>query len=327
MRVSDLGEQALLRRLQAFCPPQVVGDDAAVLSIPEGQQLVVTTDTLIDGVHFALGLTSDLVTMDARDVGWRAMAANLSDLAAMGASPIGVTVGLGLPIDLEVDAVDDLYRGLTDCLLPQGGVILGGDMHRSPVVSLCITALGQVHPTQVIRRSGACIGDAIVATGCHGRSRVGLELLLNPELRAIAKDEAQPYIQAHRRPIPRLDVVPLLHTLQVTAGMDSSDGLADAVLQLCRSSGVGAQIHEEAISQPDLSWLSAEQSLEWSLYGGEDFELVVCLPPAKATQLVQQLDGAAVIGTITTDTGVHLLNKLGQHRQKLHLDRGFQHFS
>lgn len=327
MRVVDLGEQALLRHLQGFCPPQIVGDDAAVLSMPEGQHLVVTTDALVDGVHFALGIASELVTMDAVDVGWRAMAANLSDLAAMGAAVRGVTVGLGLPGNLDVAIVDGLYRGMTACLEPHGGVILGGDVHRAPVVSLCITALGHVDPTQVIRRSAACVGDAIVATGSHGRSRVGLELLLNPKLRAAVEEaEAQPYIQAHRRPIPRLDAVPLLRELRVTAGMDSSDGLADAVLQLCRSSGVGAQLRAAAISRPKPSWLSEQQSLDWALYGGEDFELVVCLPADKVAQLLQQLTGAVVIGTVTADIGVNLLDESGQFCQELSLEQGFQHF-
>ncbi len=327
MRVADLGEQALLRRLHRFCPASVVGDDAALLSVPAGQTLVVTTDALVDGVHFALGRVSDLVTMTAVDAGWRAMAANLSDLAAMGAAPLGVTVGLGLPADLPVAAVEEIYQGLTQCLAPHGGVILGGDLHRSPVVSLCITALGSVQPCQAIRRSGAQVGDAIVVTGSHGRSRVGLELLLNPKLRTRAQADADPYLQAHRRPIPRLDAVPILHQLAVRTGMDSSDGLADAVLQLCRSSGVGAQLEQAAIPYPKASWLSDEQALYWALYGGEDFELVLCLSPEKAEQLTQSLDEAVVVGKVVAGAEVFLTNERGQPVQQLSLEQGFQHFS
>lgn len=327
MRVGELGEQGLLRRLHQFCPPSMVGDDAAVLPVPEGQNLVVTTDALIDGVHFALGLASDLVTMTPEDAGWRAVAANLSDLAAMGAEVIGITVGLGLPADLPVSVVEGIYRGLIQCLSPYGGEILGGDVHRAPVLSLCITALGQVAPYKEIRRSGAQVGDAIVVTGAHGRSRVGLELLLNPDLQAIAHEEAEPYRQAHRRPVPRLDVVPQLHELQVNAGMDSSDGLADAVLQICRSSGVGARLNSVAIPRPKASWLSDEQALQWALYGGEDFELVLCLPPHSAKQLVRQVSGAAVVGAIAAGNDVYLIDDQGRPKQQLTLEQGFQHFS
>ncbi|MGF1537255.1 MAG: thiamine-phosphate kinase [Elainellaceae cyanobacterium] len=327
MRVGELGEQGLLRRLHQFCPPSMVGDDAAVLLVPEGQNLVVTTDALIDGVHFALGLTSDLVTMTPEDAGWRSVAANLSDLAAMGAEVMGITVGLGLPASLPVSVVEGFYRGMVQGLSPHGGEILGGDVHRSPVVSLCITALGRVAPHQVIRRSGAQVGDAIVVTGMHGRSRVGLELLLNPDLQAIAHGDAEPYLQAHRRPAPRLDVVSLLHTLQVSAGMDSSDGLADAVLQICRCSGVGAHLRQAAIPKPRASWLSDEQALQWALYGGEDFELVLCLAPGKAEQLVQRVGGAAVVGSIAAGDDIYLIDDEGCIKQQLTLAQGFQHFA
>ncbi|MGF1512300.1 MAG: thiamine-phosphate kinase [Elainellaceae cyanobacterium] len=327
MRVADLGEQGLLQRLHRFCPASMVGDDAAVLTTPEGQNLVITTDALIDGVHFALGLASDVVTMTPEDVGWRAVAANLSDLAAMGAWPIGVTVGLGLPADLPVSTVEGLYEGIVQCLSTYDGVILGGDLHRSPAVSLCITALGQVDPAQVIRRTGAQVGDAIVVTGVHGRSAVGLALLLDPALGAIAQDESEPYLLAHRRPVPRLDLLPLLHGLGVTTGMDSSDGLADAVLQLCRSSGVGARLSQEAIPRPKAKWLPDEQALRWALYGGEDFELVVCAPPAQARELVDQHDGAVIIGEATADPTVYVVGPQDQVAQQLALEQGFQHFS
>ncbi|MEO0409907.1 MAG: thiamine-phosphate kinase, partial [Cyanobacteria bacterium P01_A01_bin.135] len=267
MRVADFGEHALIQRLQAFCPPHLVGDDAAVLDLPPGQQLVVTTDGLIDGVHFSLGLTSQPATMTAVDAGWRAVAANLSDLASMGATPVGITVALGLPADLPVSTVEDLYQGMTQCLQSHGGDIIGGDIYRSPALSLGITALGQASPERVIRRAAAQVGDAILVSGPHGRSRTGLELLLKPELQRGSEDSS--YIQAHRRPTPRLDALPALHRLQVKAGMDSSDGLADAVLQICRASGVGAVLDRTAIDCPTAPWLQPQQALEWALYGGE----------------------------------------------------------
>jgi thiamine-monophosphate kinase len=386
LRVRDIGEQGLLQRLQAFCPTGIVGDDAAVLNPSPGRSLVVTSDVLVDGVHF-----SDRTTTP-EDAGWRAAAANLSDLAAMGAIPLGITVGLALPGDVAVDWVDRLYQGMTECLQHYGTAIVGGDVVRSPILSVAITAFGEADPNQIIRRNTARVGDAIVATGYHGASRAGLELLLHPELgTSLIADERSALIRAHQRPRPRLDVLPLLwgtvnsqqstvnsqqsavssqnvyselksphptpHTQPPTpsplnsptsptspsslsssssssplpiAGMDSSDGLADAVIQICRASKLGAQIMRDRlpIPPPFKHWLSPEQALAWILYGGEDFELVLCLPTNAAEELVQQLgEGAAVIGTVTAEPEIWLVDSCGHFpNQPLTMEQGFQHF-
>lgn len=339
LRVRDIGEQGLLKRLQRFCPTDIVGDDAAVLPSPEsGQLLVVTTDVLVDGVHFSDRTTSP------EDVGWRAAAANLSDLAAMGASPLGITVGLSIRGDVEVRWIEQLYQGISSCLNPYNTPIVGGDVCRSSVITVSITAFGQVLPNRVIRRSAAKVGDAIVVTGVHGASRAGLELLLNPGLgQNLSEAERSHLIQAHQRPKPRLDVLPTLwqivdsplpithYPLPITiAGMDSSDGLADAIVQICRFSGVGAAIARTQIPLPPISnrLVSPEQAMEWALYGGEDFELVLCLPPEPAEALVEQLgEDAAIIGEITTGEDVWLKDSTGNYAdEKLTQSRGFQHF-
>jgi len=328
LTVAEIGEQGLLQRIQAFCPADVIGDDAAVLSPVPGRSLVVTTDVLVDGVHF-----SDQTTPpDA--VGWRAVAANLSDLAAMGAIPLGITVGLALPGDLLVSWVEALYRGMTACLQPYQTMIVGGDVVRSPICSVSITAFGQVLPHQVITRSTAQVGDAIVVTGYHGDSRAGLELLLGNETPLGAGDREQ-LCRAHQYPVPRLDVLPFLQSLMADspwriAGMDSSDGLADAILQICRASGVGATIQPKHIPiSPELMrFVAAEQAIEWALYGGEDFELVLCLPRQVATRLVQQLGGgSAIVGEITATPEVWLLATTETAEPiQLRLEKGFQHF-
>ncbi|MGM3305817.1 thiamine-phosphate kinase [Anabaena sp. WFMT] len=331
LRVRDIGEQGLLERLQRFCPPKIIGDDAAVLATKAEQYLVVTTDMLVDGVHF-----SD-VTTSPEDAGWRAAAANLSDLAAMGAFPLGITVGLGLPGDVSVDWVERLYQGMTECLQKYHVPIVGGDIVRSPITTLAITAFGQVNPDFIIRRSSAQVGDAIVVTGIHGASRAGLELLLHPEIgQNIKTEEKAALIKAHQRPNPRLDILPILQKVLKSpcpipvAGMDSSDGLADAVLQICRASKVGAIIEHKRI--PMLStlnqWVTAERILQYALYGGEDFELVLCLPPEPALALVQQLGaGAAIIGSITPGLTVILQYENEEiPDQVLSLSQGFQHF-
>ncbi|MDF5735874.1 MULTISPECIES: thiamine-phosphate kinase [unclassified Nostoc] len=330
-QVKDIGEQGLLERLQRFCPPEIIGDDAAVLEIAPEQSLVVTTDVLVEGVHF-----SNLTT-SPEDAGWRAAAANLSDLAAMGAFPLGITVGLGLPGEVRVSWVERLYQGMTECLQKYNTLIVGGDIVRSPVTTVAITAFGQVNPNRIIRRSAAVVGDAIVVTGVHGASRAGLELLLHPELGQSLKDaERTALIHAHQRPQPRLDVLPILWKILIPnsqlsfTGMDSSDGLADAIIQICRASGVGAVLERRQIPVPKTfnHWLPQEQALEYALYGGEDFELVLCLPQELASALVQHLgEGAAIVGRITAGSTVLFHDQQKKFPdQVLSLSQGFQHF-
>ncbi|MCC5638610.1 thiamine-phosphate kinase [Nostoc sp. CHAB 5844] len=330
-KVKDIGEQGLLAKLHRFCPAEIIGDDAAVLDTEPGKCLVVTTDVLVDGVHFSDATTSP------EDAGWRAAAANLSDLAAMGAAPLGITVGLGLNGDLRVSWVEGLYQGMTECLQKYNTAIVGGDVVRSPVTTISITAFGQVAPLRIIHRSAAQVGDAIVVTGIHGASHAGLQLLLHPELGYnLTTAEKTALIQAHQRPQPRLDVLLILQEIlasqpEITfAGMDSSDGLADAVLQICRASRVGAIIESTKIpTSPTFEhWLTPKQALDYALYGGEDFELVLCLPQKPAKTLVQKLSQhAAIIGTITDSLQVLLYN---EHQkipdQVLSLSQGFQHF-
>lgn len=332
MKVKDIGEQGLLQRLFRFCAAHRVGDDGAVVDLDSGYRMVVTTDVLVDGVHF-----SDRTT-PPHAVGWRAVAANLSDLAAMGASPIGITVGLSLTGETDVEWVESLYEGMSDGLQPYETPIIGGDVVRSPVIALSITALGQVEPHHLCQRHTGKPGDQIVVTGVHGASRAGLECLLNPEWStALSPGDRQRLIKAHQYPQPRLDVLPLLWDLnpQRIAGMDSSDGLADALEQLCRASGVGARIHLQQIPTAHglTAVLSEAQIRHWALYGGEDFELVLCLAPEVAHPLVEKLgEDAAIIGELIFGDRIELLDDSApedKQNPNSTLDRnwGFQHFN
>ncbi|MCC3428171.1 MAG: thiamine-phosphate kinase [Microcoleus sp. PH2017_01_SCD_O_A] len=375
MLIKDIGEQGLLRILQKFCPAEIVGDDCAVLPTNPHQSLAVTTDMLVDGVHFSDRTTSPY------DAGWRAAAANLSDLAAMGAKPLAVTVALAVTADTAVLWVEEFYRGMTACLEVYHTPIAGGDVVRSSVVTISITAFGEVECDRTIRRSNARSENwAIVATGVHGASRAGLELLLNPEFGLnLEKGDRTSLILAHQRPKPRLDVLPMLWEILgcegeiepplspplgkggkqdlnspplskvgvnsppltkggpggvnspiAIAGMDSSDGLADAIIQVCRASGVGAKVDRTKIPiPPSLSEIvSAEKALDWALYGGEDFELVLFLPIANAELLVEKIgNGAAIIGMTTDSTDIWLTDSSGIYGDiRLESDRGFQHF-
>lgn len=328
LTVADVGELELLKRLRPFCAKGSVDNDAVVLPQQAGCH-VVTTDLLVDGVHFSDRTTSP------EDVGWRAIATNLSDLAAMGATPVGVTIGLSLPKTTSVDWIERVYRGMSACLNAYGGEILGGDVVRSDQTMLAVTAIGQVLPERVIRRDRAQPGQKIIVTGLHGASRAGLELLLNPEKGQQVPDEIkQSFIQAHQRPVPRFDWGHKLEALadadlNYIAGMDSSDGLANAVLYLCQASGVGARLERDRLPiPPTLSdWVGEQTALEWCLYGGEDFELVLCMPAEIADKLIQQDESAAIIGTVTTEPTVWLVNAEDDSSGlELTWDNCFQHF-
>lgn len=330
--VAELGELGLLERLFRYCPGDVIGDDGAVVALPAGQHLVVTTDVLVEGVHF-----SDRTTAPA-DVGWRAVAANLSDLAAMGATPMGITVGLSLPGPTPLAWVEGLYQGMADCLNRWGGVVLGGDLCRASAVSVAITALGSVDSQRALYRSRAQPGQAIVVTGCHGLSRAGLELLLHPERgTGVAQADRDRWIAAHQRPQPRLDAIAALWQVlgagadaRAIAAMDSSDGLANAVLHLCRASGVGAILRERALplDRALVDWVGQSQALDWCLYGGEDFELVLCLPWPQAEALRAALgESCAIVGETTVATGVELWPDSGTAPGVLSFSQGFQHFA
>lgn len=315
--LKDLGEQGLLQELQPFFAPQSdtipvsVGDDAAVVSF-DGD-LVITKDLLVDRVHF-----SDQTT-EAESVGWRAGAANLSDLAAMGASPIGLIVGLALPGDTPLDWILGIYRGLAHFGVP----ILGGDTVRSSQRLLSITALGKIQGP-AIRRNQAQVGDQLLLTGPMGSARAGLELLLHPEKgEKLSEEDAQVLIRAHQRPIPRLDIPSLLFAqTRRIGGMDTSDGLADAVLQVCRASGVGALIeHRKVPILPAVRTLAGAQALDWAYYGGEDFELLLSVDSIVAEKLLRLHQEFTVIGTVTPGPDV-----LDDRGVLLTLDQSFQHF-
>jgi thiamine-monophosphate kinase len=332
--VKNLGEQGLLKIFRQYCS-EVVGDDAAPMgaTLPD-RQMVVTTDMLVDGVHFSDRTTSP------EDVGWRAAAVNLSDLAAMGAKPWGLVMSVGLPPDTEIPWIEGVYRGFNECLQTYGTELVGGDTVRSPIRTLSVTAFGQVHKNQLIQRHTAQVGDAIVMTGLHGLSKAGLELLLQKDLKAklitpmqigdrilLGEELLQAICRYHQRPIPRFDAIAILHELLKQqdrlgdfpiSGMDSSDGLADAIVQICRASKVGAKIYWRSLPIPrPVRALAGDRALDWVLYGGEDFELVLCMPFELAAQFVNQLSSAVIIGEIVD----------GNRIDGLEMRSAFQHFA
>ncbi|WP_218082056.1 thiamine-phosphate kinase [Anthocerotibacter panamensis] len=301
----DCSEAGLLQILAPFfAAPDAglvvgAGDDAAVLR--GTGDLVVTMDLLLEGVHFSPQTTP------AHAVGWRACAANLSDLAAMGATGVGLLVGLGLPPETQLSWVEGVYQGLTDCARPWGVPIVGGDTCRSRQLGLSITALGRVAEGRAWLRSDCRPGDLLVVTGPLGGSRAGLEVLLDPERFVYHDPEHVRWaVQAHQYPQPRLDWVAPLQQLNTSiAAMDTSDGLADALVQMAQKSGVGMVVDLSQIPlTPAVRALGADKALDWALYGGEDFELLLSLPPPVLARIAHP--GLQVIGqVIASSATVH----------------------
>ena len=303
MLLRDLGEWELLRRLAAFAPPGQFADDAALLSAGGDHPLVVNTDVLVEQVHF-----SD-ATMPPQALGWRAAAANLSDLAAMGCTSVaGLTVGLVAPGHTAWAWVEGVYLGLAEALQRYGGVLLGGDCSSGSERLLAITALGRLGPEGgPIRRGDGRPGDVLVSTGPHGLSRLGLALLLGElpgeTLAQLSSGLQQRAISAHQRPQPRLDAVAALQRSRPAAkpwrvcGTDSSDGLAAALAAIAAASGCAAVLERAALPlDPELARL--ETGERWCLSGGEDFELILALEPRWAEALVEALPGASRIGAL-----------------------------
>lgn len=309
MKLSEIGEEALIEHLVSKHHLPVsgeglvvgVGDDAAVLRV-EGQNelLIVTTDMLIEGVHFRL----DWIT--PRELGRRAVAANISDIAAMGGIPTWTFVSIGLKPDTEVAFVDALYDGMTECARRFGSEVIGGDTNsaRSETV-ISVTQMGRIEPDRVARRSGARIGDRILVTGNLGDSRGGLELLLKhgpDEARRISER----LVSAHLTPTPRVsESRAAVGTGTVRAMMDLSDGLGADLPKLCKASGVGALVHADKLPICDDLLRAAEMlgmsAVDLAASGGEDFELLMAVAPGDVERVIRAV--AEQTGTPVAEIG------------------------
>lgn len=328
VKIKDIGEHQLLDIIRPYCDQKKIGDDGAIIHVNKDKKLVVTTDILVENVHFSDNTTPP------HSVGYRAASANLSDLAAMGATPIALTVGLCLKKDVDISWVESLYQGIQQCLEPFNISIVGGDITRSIVNTIAITALGQVDDKEVIYRNTAEVGDLIVITGVHGLARAGLEMLLYPEKYShINLENKKKVICAHQYPQARLDVIKAIRNINCHSkitGMDSSDGLADAIIQICHSSHVGAIINrrEIPISSVIKEITDEETALNWVLYGGEDFELVLCMSEETTQSLKLNLvTDCHIIGEITASSEIQLVDDENVYpKLLLNQRKTFQHF-
>ncbi len=280
MKVFQLGEYGLIELLAKIVgstptdQPNVlktIGDDAAIFRASDSLQ-ILTVDTMVEGVHFRLATTP------WRDLGWKAIAINISDIAAMGGIPEYAVVSLGLNPDTNVDSVAEMYRGIADAAQQYRCAVVGGDTVSSPVTVLSVTLTGQTsleaeYPHNVLSRDRALVGDQIAVTGHLGGSEAGLRLLTD---NLDVDEEACQYVKAaHNHPIPRVDEGQLLLKHGVKAAMDLSDGLLADLPKLCKASGVAAKVNVDSLPiHPHVREAFGDDVLELALSGGEDYELL-----------------------------------------------------
>ena len=283
-----------------------VGDDSALLTPPPQQQLVICADTLVAGRHFPMNT-------DPHAIGWKAVAVNLSDIAAMGATPHSILLALSLP-QIDHDWLKAFSQGLYDCCDQFGVNLIGGDTTQSPHLTLSVTALGWVDIGQAIPRSGAKPGDLICVSGTVGDAAFALQHLGHPLQKRLDY------------PTPRCQLGAALKGLAHSM-IDVSDGLAQDLGHILKASQVGAKLQLENLPiSPALHALSDEQKWQYALAGGDDYELCFTISPQNYEKLLQkQLDvSISMIGTIQQQHGLTFEKDGVDHSLQFN---GYQHFA
>jgi len=322
-RVDFMTEFELISRyFSRPCPDDAVllagGDDCAVLRVPTGEALLVSTDVLVSDRHFPAATAPF-------DVGYKALAVNLSDLAAMGAKPLGVTLGLALP-DIQPEWLNEFARGFYSLAAVHRVCLVGGDTVKSPVLSLSVTVLGSALPTQILKRSGAVVGDLIAVTGTVGDAGFGLRAVLSPKTipTALARHEITYLHDRLNRPTPRLAEGQKLAQF-AHAALDVSDGLLQDLTHILTASGVGAEISliDVPLSPAAQTWITAEpRAALLPLSAGDDYELLFTV---RAEDWPRIDFKATVIGRISAEPGLRVRDAQG-HIVPMPA-QGFDHFA
>lgn len=328
--IGSLGEDATIKAIQRVLAPQGlpagwvgIGDDCAVTDLGPGRA-VTTTDLLVEGIHFRIRTTS------AWDLGWKAMAVNVSDIASMGARPRWATVSVAAPADLSIDWLSDFYAGARALCERYGLAIVGGDTVGSPgAVMLAVTVVGAAE--RPVLRTGAKAGDAVVVTGPVGSSGAGLWLLEHPEAEAdLEPAVVAEVLAAHRLPEPQVDAGLAIARLSRAAMMDNSDGLARSALWLAGANGLSLELDAEALPLTPAARAVAARAgvdpLQWALYGGEDYNLVVLVPEEAVRTLKSELPGAVVVGRCRSGEPAASVRR-GDRSMPLEPGRTYQHFA
>lgn len=333
MTLKDLGEFGFIDRIKKGClirpegVVQAIGDDAAAFEVAEGQLTLVTTDLLVERVHFLRSATTGF------NLGYKALAVNLSDIAAMGGTAREAFVSIAVPADCELAFLEDLYKGMRHLAGQYDVNLLGGDTTRSMEdLVINVGLVGCVDRDRMLTRAAARPGDRIFTTGYLGDSRAGLHLILN-RIEPVDKHR-QALFDAHIRPYPFLAEGTFIAAQKgVHAGIDVSDGLSSDLGHILSASRVGARLWGERIPiSPALEAFCREfefNARDYALAGGEDYTLVVTIAPERAAALEQAYGdnfGRPLyeIGEITDSGRLELVDE--QNRARIIEARGWNHF-
>ncbi|WP_266156690.1 thiamine-phosphate kinase [Dyella silvatica] len=314
----------LIRRRTAQSRDDVrlgIGDDAAVLAPPPGQELAVAIDTMVEGVHYPPGTAP-------ADIGWKALAVNLSDLAAMGASPAWALLALTLPRP-DPEFIEGFAEGFAQLAQPYRLALIGGDTTRGPM-TISVAVHGFVSPGKALLRSGARVGDAVLVTGTLGDAAAGLQLLQRGG-RIDENDARQVFLlERLNRPTPRLSTGMALRE-RATSCIDVSDGLLADLGHICVASGVAAEIDAVLLPlSPALHDVFDDTAArDFALSGGDDYELCFTVPAARVAEVQADLArlgcGATRIGRIVEGSGVRVRDVDGQWLETA--GQGWDHFA
>ena len=313
--IADLGERALVDRLRARVgrvPASVVigiGDDAAVLEPERGALTVVTTDSLVEGIHFRRDWTS------ANAIGFKALAVNLSDLAAMGARPRASLLSLALPPEFDLADFDALIDGFVSLADASGATLVGGNLTRSPsAVVVDVTAIGSVGRRKLLRRDTAKPGDAVYVTGSLGGAAAGLAMLQAGLERSQLDLSALQCVDRYERPSARTRCGQIVaRTRSVSAAIDLSDGLVDGARRLAEGCGGGVVLEAELlpIEAGARAWAASRgtDAVALAVAGGDDYELAFAVPPKRRRRFLGALGRckdlpATCVGRLVKDPGV-----------------------
>jgi thiamine-monophosphate kinase len=324
--LSELGEFGLIERLTADLVPVQpstvvgVGDDAAVLRPSADQDLLVSTDLLVEGVHF------DLAYVPLQHLGYKAAVVNFSDIYAMGGSPTQLTVAMAVSSRYPVEALDEIYAGIRRACAQYGVDLVGGDTTSNPSgLSLALTVIGQVERGAAVGRGGAQATDLIVVSGDLGGAYIGLQVLEREKATYLANPNLQPDLSDYQYPIERQlkpearkDIVELLAELGVkpTSMMDVSDGLSSELLHLTKASGLGCVVFEDKLPIDPVVLRACEEfgihPVTAVLNGGEDYELVFTVS-LEDYDKIKGNPNITPIGHMTESSGAYLVNLAGEH--------------
>jgi thiamine-monophosphate kinase len=326
--ISSLGEFGLIEHLTKNFEIQnastilSIGDDAAVID-HFGKQTVISSDMLVEGIHF------DLMYTPLKHLGYKSVVVNLSDVYAMNATPTHITLNIAFSNRFSVEALDDFYEGVYAACDKYGVDLIGGDTSSSQkgfIVS--VTAIGEISPEKVVKRSGAKKGDLLCVSGDLGSAFLGLTLLEREKKIYLEHPEIQPDLENEQyivgrllKPEARKDIIDFFQESNIlpTSMMDVSDGLSSETLHICKQSNVGCVLYEDKIPVNDNARqyaykLELDPTL-CALSGGEDYELVFTLPQSEYDKLVLN-EQISVIGYITDiEEGVHIITKGGSRHQ------------